>query len=95
MLTKFLPDVYIYTDHFKGVDSGLSPGYGLSLVAETTTGCTLSVEGTAQARRTEKEETTEERDEGLDQLLGVSLSKANADTENERPIRPEELGQVS
>ncbi|XP_042911920.2 RNA 3'-terminal phosphate cyclase-like protein [Parasteatoda tepidariorum] len=38
LLLKFLPDVYIYTDHFKGKNSGKSPGYGLTLVAETTTG---------------------------------------------------------
>merc|ERR1719234_1302833 len=27
-LLKFLPDVYIYTDHFTGVKSGKSPGFG-------------------------------------------------------------------
>lgn len=44
ILNKFLPDVYIYTDHMKGTSSGKSPGFGLSLVAETTTGCFLSAE---------------------------------------------------
>ncbi|XP_043917060.1 RNA 3'-terminal phosphate cyclase-like protein isoform X2 [Protopterus annectens] len=44
ILNKFLPDVYIYTDHMKGVSSGKSPGFGLSLVAETTAGCFLSAE---------------------------------------------------
>ena len=38
VLLKFIPDVYIYTDHFTGPKSGKSPGFGLTLTAETTTG---------------------------------------------------------
>ncbi len=38
LLNKVLPDVYIYTDHQKGANAGASPGYGVSLVAETTNG---------------------------------------------------------
>ena len=37
-LLKFLPDVYIYTDHFTGAKSGKSPGFGLILTAETNSG---------------------------------------------------------
>lgn len=44
ILNKFIPDIYIYTDHLKGANSGKSPGFGLSLVAETTEGCFLSAE---------------------------------------------------
>ncbi|XP_077201054.1 RNA 3'-terminal phosphate cyclase-like protein [Paroedura picta] len=44
ILNKFLPDIYIYTDHMKGTSSGKSPGFGLSLVAETTNGAFLSAE---------------------------------------------------
>ncbi|KAJ6669555.1 hypothetical protein lerEdw1_000103 [Lerista edwardsae] len=44
ILNKFLPDIYIYTDHMKGTSSGKSPGFGLSLVAETTNGTFLSAE---------------------------------------------------
>jgi len=44
MLLKFIPDVYIYTDHFTGAKSGKSPGFGLTLTAETTTGVFLSGE---------------------------------------------------
>lgn len=36
LLTRYIPDVYIYTDTFKGAESGLSPGYALLLVAETS-----------------------------------------------------------
>ncbi|KAH7434532.1 hypothetical protein KP509_06G021800 [Ceratopteris richardii] len=44
VLNHFLPDVYIFTDHYSGQGSGNSPGYGITLVAETTTGCLLSAE---------------------------------------------------
>ncbi|XP_068784197.1 RNA 3'-terminal phosphate cyclase-like protein isoform X1 [Struthio camelus] len=44
ILNKFLPDIYIYTDHMKGVNSGKSPGFGLCLVAETINGTILSAE---------------------------------------------------
>ncbi|KAF3423474.1 hypothetical protein E2986_10603 [Frieseomelitta varia] len=36
VLLKYLPDVYIYTDHCKGASSGKSPGFGVTLSAETT-----------------------------------------------------------
>lgn len=39
MLLRFLPDVYLYSDHTKGKTSGLSPGFALTLSAETTEGC--------------------------------------------------------
>lgn len=35
VLNDFLPDVWVYTDHCKGEACGNSPGYGISLVAET------------------------------------------------------------
>lgn len=55
VLNNFLPDVHISTDHFKGgKDGGDSPGYSLSLVAETTTGVLLSIERTAKPRRERK-----------------------------------------
>ncbi|XP_015782470.1 RNA 3'-terminal phosphate cyclase-like protein [Tetranychus urticae] len=38
LLLKFIPDVYIHSDHLKGKNSGNSPGFGLSLVAETNEG---------------------------------------------------------
>jgi len=44
ILLEYTGDVYIYTDHYKRKDAGGSPGYGLSLVAETTNGCLLSSE---------------------------------------------------
>ena len=43
ILLKFIPDVYIYTDHFTGAKSGKSPGFGLTLSAETNTGSVLII----------------------------------------------------
>eukprot|EP00727_Mastigamoeba_balamuthi_P006165 m51a1_g2168 hypothetical protein (360) ;mRNA; r:54410-55863 len=47
IVNKFARDVYVFTDHKKGPDGGLSPGFALALVAETTTGCLLSAEAVA------------------------------------------------
>lgn len=44
VLNDFLPDVWVYTDVHKGKSSGSSPGFGLALVAETTSGALLSAE---------------------------------------------------
>jgi RNA 3'-terminal phosphate cyclase-like protein len=44
VLNQFIPDIYIYTDIYKGNESGKSPGYGLSLVAESTSGVNLACE---------------------------------------------------
>lgn len=37
VFNDYLPDVWIYWDHYKKDKAGLSKGYGVSLVAETTT----------------------------------------------------------
>ncbi|MEW5298344.1 MAG: hypothetical protein WDW36_001480 [Sanguina aurantia] len=47
LLNSLLADVYIFTDAVSGKESGLSPGYGMTLVAETTSGCLLSAEACA------------------------------------------------
>lgn len=47
VLNNLLPDVYIHTDHHKGIEGGLSPGYSLLLIAESTSGAILSAERTA------------------------------------------------
>ncbi|XP_032394935.1 RNA 3'-terminal phosphate cyclase-like protein [Etheostoma spectabile] len=44
VLNQFIPDIYIHTDHMKGANSGKSPGFGLTLVAETLNGSFLSAE---------------------------------------------------
>mmetsp|Transcript_7584 Transcript_7584/g.25794 ORF Transcript_7584/g.25794 Transcript_7584/m.25794 type:complete len:358 (+) Transcript_7584:226-1299(+) len=50
IFNDFLPDVWIYTDHCKGDRSGLSPGYAIALLAESSTGCVASVEATGSAQ---------------------------------------------
>lgn len=35
-LNQVVADVFIYTDHYKGNDAGLSPGFGIALVCEST-----------------------------------------------------------
>lgn len=50
ILNKFIPDIYIYTDHYKGIHSGKSPGYGLTLVAETLNGTFLAAEVTSNPK---------------------------------------------
>lgn len=47
VLNQLLADVYIFTDHMSGKEAGASPGYGLALVAETTTSRMISAEETA------------------------------------------------
>ncbi|KAG0501146.1 hypothetical protein HPP92_001218 [Vanilla planifolia] len=44
VFNRFIPDVHIFTDHRSGQSGGRSPGYGISLVAETTTGCLISAD---------------------------------------------------
>ena len=42
VLNEFIPDVFIHSDVFKGDEAGRSPGYSLTLVAESTTGALLA-----------------------------------------------------
>ena len=49
MLNQLLADVYIFTDHVAGPEAGLSPGYGIMLVAETTAKTFLSAEAAVAA----------------------------------------------
>ncbi|WIA28864.1 hypothetical protein OEZ86_011390 [Tetradesmus obliquus] len=47
VLNQLLADVYIFTDAAAGPAAGNSPGYGITLVAETTSGCLISAEAAA------------------------------------------------
>lgn len=37
LLNRYIPDIHIYTDVYRGDEAGKSPGYGLALVAQSTT----------------------------------------------------------
>ncbi|XP_012270514.1 RNA 3'-terminal phosphate cyclase-like protein [Orussus abietinus] len=44
IVLNFIPDIYIHTDQSRGAASGKSPGFGITLTAESTTGVFLSGE---------------------------------------------------
>lgn len=56
LLTRYIPDVYIYTDVYKGLESGNSPGYALTLVSETNTDVLIASECAYQPRKDSEEE---------------------------------------
>ncbi|KAI8925597.1 RNA 3'-terminal phosphate cyclase/enolpyruvate transferase [Entophlyctis helioformis] len=76
LLTRYIPDVYIYTDVYKGQESGRSPGYALSLVAESTTNTLLSAECAYQPRKKVTETTPSASQDPFNQ---VQLTGSNRD----------------
>ncbi|KAI9057882.1 18S rRNA biogenesis protein [Trametes sanguinea] len=48
VLNRYIPDIYLYSDVYKGEESGKSPGYALSLLAESTTGAMHCAEAISQ-----------------------------------------------
>lgn len=83
LLTRYIPDVYIYTDVYKGAESGKSPGYALSLVAESSTGAIISTECCYEPK-IEKEK--QEKDEDLPMVNDMLINDYLFDT-------PEDLGE--
>lgn len=79
VLNPLLSDVYLYTDHKKGPEAGSSPGYGVSLVAASTSGCIYGAQRcTGMAR-------------GLvDPSLGGSSGNGGGP-----PLAPEDLGKAA
>lgn len=61
ILNTYLPDVYIHTDHNK---KGLSPGFGVTLVAETTEGRFFAAQACSPPKGSGK--TADPEDLGLD-----------------------------
>ncbi|KAK8596060.1 hypothetical protein V6N13_000722 [Hibiscus sabdariffa] len=64
IFNNLLPDVYIASDYRKRLEagSGNSPGYGISLVAETTSGCCISADTTISYTRGNEAEDIEGED---------------------------------
>lgn len=60
VLNQLLADVFVFTDHMSGPEAGLSPGYGVMLVAETTTGQYICSEASAAADIMGQEESVPE-----------------------------------
>jgi hypothetical protein len=46
-LLTLLPDVHVYSDSYKGAQSGHSPGYGITLTAHSTSGCVYASQVTS------------------------------------------------
>ncbi|EGD72813.1 hypothetical protein PTSG_04540 [Salpingoeca rosetta] len=55
VLNNFIPNVFLYTEHFGKDKGGKAPGYGVSLIAETTQGYLFSAQATAQPRQQPEE----------------------------------------
>jgi RNA 3'-terminal phosphate cyclase-like protein len=47
VLNRYIPDLYIYTDQYRGDESGKSPGYALTLIANSTSTVVYSAEATS------------------------------------------------
>lgn len=67
IFNRLLPDVHIFTDHKTGPQAGKSPGYGMSLVAETTSGCFISADNAVS--HVQEEDEGELEDEGKKWLI--------------------------
>lgn len=44
VFNDYIPDVWVHWDHYKKDKGGLSKGYGISLIAESTTECLISTD---------------------------------------------------
>ncbi|KAN0061133.1 hypothetical protein ACQY0O_006868 [Thecaphora frezii] len=53
ILQRYIPDLYLFADVYRGEDSGKSPGFGLSLVATSTTGAIYSSEAISRPSNAE------------------------------------------
>ncbi|GAA5990429.1 hypothetical protein JCM11641_007942 [Rhodosporidiobolus odoratus] len=47
ILNRYIPDIYIYTDVYRGEDSGKSPGYAITLVSSSTSHVLHSAEASS------------------------------------------------
>lgn len=54
VLLNFIPDIFITSDSNKGRGSGKSPGFGITLVAETTSGVCFTAEMCSQPKGSEE-----------------------------------------
>lgn len=51
IINPLVSDVHIFSDHRSGPQAGNSPGFGISLVAETTSGCFISADNAVSHAR--------------------------------------------
>ncbi|KAG8752318.1 hypothetical protein FRC14_007140 [Serendipita sp. 396] len=84
ILNRFIPDIYIHSDVYKGEDSGKSPGYALSLLAETTEGALFYSEAVSVPRREPRPE--DERRKKKDRIFGE-----DKEPDGPIPVTPEDV----
>lgn len=83
VLNALLADVFIFTDHMSGKEGGLSPGYGITLVAETTTGRMLAAEASMSPssrnnNNRRNHDTNEEEEEEEEEVVPEDLGRRAA-----------------
>lgn len=49
ILGRYIPDLYLFADVYRGEDSGKSPGFAMTLLAVSTTGAIFSAEAASKA----------------------------------------------
>ncbi|KAG8384737.1 hypothetical protein BUALT_Bualt04G0149300 [Buddleja alternifolia] len=76
IFNRLLPDVHIFTDHKAGPQAGKSPGYGITLFAETTSGCFISADTAVSYGRGEDEGEVEDKKKELSppEDIGVQIA---------------------
>ncbi|KAL5565169.1 hypothetical protein UlMin_028333 [Ulmus minor] len=77
IFNRLLPDVHIFTDHKSGPQAGNSPGYGISLVAKTTSGCCISADTSvshARGEETDELEESEKKELSPPEDVGVQIA---------------------
>ncbi|KAG8384740.1 hypothetical protein BUALT_Bualt04G0149600 [Buddleja alternifolia] len=76
IFNRLLPDVHIFTDHKAGPQAGKSPGYGITLFAETTSGCFISADTAVSYGRGEDEGEVEDEKKELSppEDIGVQIA---------------------
>lgn len=52
VLNRYIPDIYLFSDVYRGDESGKSPGFSMSLVSTSTTGALHAAEATSAPGRT-------------------------------------------
>ena len=52
VINRYIPDIYLFSDVYRGDESGKSPGFSMSLVSTSTTGALHAAEATSAPGRT-------------------------------------------
>jgi len=95
VLNALLADVFVFTDHAPGqATGGLSPGYGLTLVAETTSGCLLGAEA-CSSRESGGDLKTSATTSGSARNPAVAAAAASSSPRPPPPLSPEEVGSLA